>query len=175
MSTTLRRPALAWRTRNPCSAAKSAIAARSLRSAPWRAANSRRLRKCRSRSGWCPSSWGSGSGARGRTSTVTSIGSSAATAPTRRAPGSGLRALPPTFVLAVVAAGLLLAVLFEPVFFESVFFESVFLKPVFFESVLLGAVAAVRFLGHSCLLSAAFRESNRRREPLQAAQRTPQR
>jgi hypothetical protein len=86
---------------------------------------------------------------------VTSIASSPATAPTRRAPGSGLRALPPTFFLGVFAAGLLFAALFEAVFFQAVLFEPVLFQPVFFEAVFLEPVAAVRFLGHSFLLSAA--------------------
>jgi hypothetical protein len=57
--------------------------------------------------------------------TVTSTGSSDATAPTRRAPGSGFRALPPTRVLRVVVAAR--PVLFDPVFLETVLFEAVFL------------------------------------------------
>jgi hypothetical protein len=61
--------------------------------------------------------------------TVTSTGSSDATAPTRRAPGSGSRALPPTLVLrvVVVAGGLFLAMFLEAVFLEAVLFEAVLL------------------------------------------------
>ncbi|MFL5942913.1 MAG: hypothetical protein ACJ75L_06585 [Gaiellaceae bacterium] len=69
-----------------------------------------------------------------------------------------MRALPATFVLLVVAAGgLLLVVLFLAVLFEAVLFEAVLLESALSRRLLLVVLVlgAVRFVGHSSLLSAA--------------------
>jgi hypothetical protein len=88
-----------------------------------------------------------GNGERGRTTTVTSTGSSSGTAPTRRAPGRGSRSLPATAAcwlsllaaLVVLLVGLL-PVLLKAVLLETVLFEAVLLETVLFEAVLLETV-----------------------------------
>jgi hypothetical protein len=86
-----------------------------------------------------------GIGERGRTITVTSTCARAATVPARRAPGSGFRSLPESFLLPLVAVVLVvlgpillgLVLLGLVVLFEAVSFEAVLPGAVLFGAVLL--------------------------------------
>ena len=142
----LRRARLDRPTVRPHAEANPATLEKVVGSAPYAAANARRLRYSRSPSGLRPSSSGDGSGARGRTITVTSTVSPSGTGPSRRAPGAGPRSLPASFVcvwpllvLLALLAMLLEAVLLEPVLLEAMLLEAMLLEEMLLDGPLVTA------------------------------------